>query len=62
MNSRERLEAVFAGKTADRTPVLGGWISCAEHLIELAGATREEYRESPFPVALRAYHALGVDA
>ena len=61
MNNRQRLEAVFAGKTADRTPVLGGWISCASHLIELAGATREEYVAAPMSVALRAYNALGVD-
>ncbi len=62
MNSRERLEAVIDGRMPDRTPVLGGWISCAEHLIELAGASAAEYRAIPMAVALRAYYSLGVDA
>ncbi len=61
MNTRQRLETVFSGKAADRTPVLGGWICCAPHLIELAGATLDDYRAAPKAVALRAYHALGVD-
>ncbi|MDI7275354.1 MAG: uroporphyrinogen decarboxylase family protein [Anaerolineae bacterium] len=59
--SRARLEAVFQGRTPDRTPVLGGWIACPEHIQALAGASREEYWADPVGTSIRAYHALGVD-
>jgi hypothetical protein len=43
MEKRERLEAAFTLKEPDRTPVLGGWIACPEYIMELAGATTDEY-------------------
>lgn len=58
---RERLEAVFAGEKADRTPILGGWLACPEHVQTLAGATEEQYWEDPRAVSIRAYEALGMD-
>jgi len=61
MTPRERLQAVFAGRPADRTPVLGGWIACVDHICTLAQATPEEYWADPTAVSLRAYQALGMD-
>ena len=58
MTPRERLEAVFAGKTTDRTPILGGWIACPDHICKLAGATLDEYWADPFAVSVRAYREL----
>ena len=37
MTPRERLDAVFALKAPDRTPILGGWIACPAHIMEIAG-------------------------
>ena len=56
-----RLEVTFAGGVPDRTPVLGGWIACPEHIFTLAGATRAEYWADPVGVSIRAYEVLGVD-
>ena len=39
MTPRERLDAAFNLKEPDRTPILGGWIACPEHICALAGAT-----------------------
>ncbi len=61
MTSRARLEAVFAGREPDRTPMLGGWIACPEHICALSGATEDEYWADPDGVTIRAYRALGVD-
>ncbi len=61
MSRRERLEAVFAGREPDRTPILGGWIACPEHICTLTGATPEEYWADPFGVSIRAYQVLGSD-
>jgi hypothetical protein len=61
MSPRQRLEAVFTLSEPDRTPILGGWIACPEHIIALAGATREEYWRDPISVSIRAYRALGSD-
>lgn len=61
MSRRERLECVFAGGIPDRTPVLGGWIACPEHIRALAGAGVEEYWADPVGVSIRAYDHLGVD-
>ena len=59
--SRQRLETVFAGKEPDRTPILGGWIACPEHICKLAGVTLEEYWQDPRNVSIRAYQKLGSD-
>ncbi len=58
---RERLAAAFALEETDRTPVLGGWIACPEHIMRLADATEEEYWENPREVSIRAYRELGDD-
>ena len=57
----ERLEAVFAGETPDRTPILGGWISCPEHIAAIVGVSLDEYWEDPEGVSLTAYARLGTD-
>ena len=61
LSRRDRLEAVFAGGQADRTPILGGWIACPEHICTVAGATIEEYWADPVGVSIRAYDILGTD-
>ena len=61
MTSRERLETVFTGGRPDRTPLLGGWIACPEHIAEVAGVTLEAYWEAPEPVSIEAYRRLGMD-
>ncbi|HEY3397265.1 MAG TPA: uroporphyrinogen decarboxylase family protein [Armatimonadota bacterium] len=61
MTPRERLEAVFAGETPDRTPILGGWISCPDHIAALVGVSLDEYWEDPAEVSLAAYRLLGSD-
>ena len=61
MTRCERVTAVFELREPDRTPVLGGWIACPQHIMALAGATDTEYWEDPTSVSLRAYDALGVD-
>ncbi|MFH1569960.1 MAG: hypothetical protein ABIL09_18350 [Gemmatimonadota bacterium] len=61
MTSRERLEAAFGLRAPDRTPVLGGWIACPEHLAALAGADLDQYWQDPQGVSTAAYRALGVD-
>lgn len=61
MTHRERLETVFAGKTADRTPCLGGWIASPDHICAIAALTPEEYWSDPWNMSIRAYHKLGCD-
>ena len=61
MTRRQRLEAVFAGQQPDRTPILGGWIACPEHIWTVAGVTREDYWADPEGVSIRAYDILGMD-
>lgn len=61
MTRRERLDAAFALRPPDRTPVLGGWIACPAYVMELAGATAEEYWAAPQDVSIRAYDRLGMD-
>ena len=61
MSPRARLEAVFAGRAPDRTPILGGWIACPEHICTLAGASQEAYWADPIGVSIRAYRALAMD-
>lgn len=61
MTGTERLEAVFAGQKADRTPILGGWFSAPEHIQAIAGATEQQYWENPREVSITAYRRLGAD-
>lgn len=61
MTPRQRIDAALALATPDRTPILGGWIACPPYLMELAGATPEEYAADPQAVSLRGYRALGSD-
>jgi hypothetical protein len=61
MTSLERLEAVFALQKPDRTPILGGWIACPEHIMAIAGADEGEYWNDPEGVSIRAYRSLGTD-
>lgn len=61
LSPRQRLETVFAGEQADRTPILGGWIACPEHIAALTGVSLEEYWRDPKTVSIRAYHILGMD-
>ena len=59
--ARERLETVFSGRKPDRTPILGGWIACPDHICTLAGVDLEAYWADPVKVSIRAYEALGTD-
>ena len=61
MLKRERLEAAFELNEPDRTPILGGWIACPEHIMELVGATADEYWADPVGLSIRAYEHLGMD-
>lgn len=61
MLKRERLESAFELKEPDRTPILGGWIACPEHIMELVGTTADEYWADPVGVSIRAYEHLGMD-
>ena len=61
MTPRERLENVFAGKEPDRTPILGGWIACPQHICALTGASIDEYWRDPVEVSVEAYEILGAD-
>lgn len=61
MNSRERLEAAFTLKSPDRTPILGGWIVCPEHIMKLTGTIEDQYWKDPQGVSIDAYNILGTD-
>jgi len=61
MTSRERLKAVFAGRQPDRTPILGGWIACPDHIATLADISLAEYWQDPVEASLQAYRRLGAD-
>ena len=61
MSSRERLEEVFAGRRPDRTPMLGGWIACPEHICQLAGVDLDTYWNDPISVSIAVYEKLGTD-
>lgn len=58
---RQRLETVFAGGRPDRTPILGGWIACPEHICAVTGIDLEEYWRSPVERSIQAYARLGSD-
>jgi len=61
MTSRERLETVFTGGAPDRTPVLGGWIACPEHICAITGISLDAYWAAPEAASIRAYRALEMD-
>jgi len=61
LSSKERLGSIFNGKTPDRTPILGGWIACPEHICKITNRTQEEYWENPIDVTIDAYRTLGTD-
>jgi hypothetical protein len=61
MTRKERLESAFTLQKTDRTPILGGWIACPEYIMELAGATYDEYWADPVGVSIRAYDVLDTD-
>ena len=61
MTSTERLSAVFKGLEPDRTPLLGGWIACPEHIAALAGVSVERYWDDPVAASITAYTELSTD-
>ena len=61
MTPRQRLDAAFALKPPDRTPVLGGWIACAQHIMEITGVDEDTYWDDPEGVSIAAYQSLGSD-
>ena len=61
MTAMERLESAFALKTPDRTPILGGWIASPALIMEITGASEDEYWNDPKGVSVQAYRALGTD-
>jgi len=58
---RSRLECVFRSSTPDRTPILGGWIACPDHICTIAGIGLETYWQDPGAHSLEAYRILGTD-
>jgi len=61
MTSRKRLETVFTGGVPDRTPVLGGWITCPEYICAITGISLDDYWADPQLASIHAYQALGMD-
>lgn len=61
MSPRQRLETLFSRRDPDRTPILGGWIACPEHICALTGTTLKEYWADPLRLSIRAYEVLGTD-
>ena len=61
MSPRDRLETLFSRQAPDRTPILGGWIACPEHICAVAGVSLSAYWADPEGVSIRAYKALGTD-
>jgi hypothetical protein len=61
ISKRQRLETAFALEDPDRTPILGGWLACPEYIMELTGATSDEYWSDPTEVSIQAYDYLGMD-
>ena len=43
LTPHERLETLFARGMPDRTPILGGWIACPEHICAITGVSLETY-------------------
>lgn len=61
MTPRARLDAAFSLQTPDRTPVLGGWIACPAHIMEVTGVNEDAYWDDPQGVSIQAYQSLGTD-
>lgn len=61
MTSSERIKSVIDGLKPDRTPILGGWIACVDHILSLAPCTLEEYAKDPIGASIKAYANLGTD-
>ena len=61
MSPRERLETVFALGQPDRTPVLGGWIACPDHIARIAEVDLDTYWAETYDVSIEAYRRLGSD-
>ncbi|MDR1902100.1 MAG: hypothetical protein LBQ88_07470 [Treponema sp.] len=61
MNSLERLENTFLGKDRDRTPILGGWIACPDHICKIVGVDLDTYWAAPRTHTIEAYKRLGMD-
>ncbi|TVQ40905.1 MAG: hypothetical protein EA384_01730 [Spirochaetaceae bacterium] len=61
MTEKERLDAVFSLSPPDRTPVLGGWIACPDHIMQITGVDEDAYWNDPQGISLRAYQSLGTD-
>ena len=59
--ARERLEAVFNHAEPDRTPILGGWIACPEHICTLVGIDLDTYWADPLSHSIDAYNRLNTD-
>jgi hypothetical protein len=59
--SFQRLEAVFALQQPDRTPVLGGWIACPDHVMQIVGVDADTYWADPENISIEAYRRLGAD-
>ena len=62
MTHQQRLEAAFSLKTPDRTPVLGGWIACPEHIMEITGTTEDEYWDDPIVQRFEDMHLTSMEA
>ena len=61
MTPRERLNDAFSLQSPDMTPVLGGWIACPDHIMEITGADEDQYWNDPEEISIEAYRALGTD-
>lgn len=60
-SAKERLRRVFNSEPADRTPILGGWIACPEHIAAIMDVSLETYWENPVVTSIEAYRRLGSD-
>lgn len=60
-SSWDRLETVFALKQPDRTPIIGGWIACPEHIMAIMGVDADQYWAHPRSLSIQAYQSLGTD-
>lgn len=58
---RERLDAAFSLRSPDRPPILGGWIACPAHIMEIVGVSEDEYWDDPQGISIQAYRSLGTD-
>ena len=61
ISSKERLRRVFNNEPVDRTPILGGWIACPEHIAAIMGISLATYWENPVGISIEAYRKLGSD-